>query len=563
MPLRHQSTLSTLLYLLHFATIHAEGLYDASSPVTSFSTAAQLPSLDHTAAFILVEFYAAWCGHCQHFAPVYESIALEAKKSIPRLTVAAVNCAQHEQICSSYGVSSYPTLILWPGKEPWRVSFGQKGPTFDTVINFVRENAAPALLEPILLPPNPPDGHHIASSGGGGGTNSSFRARVTSALKAAAAANMGAMGEDLMKQAAELGISPKEDLVGTAHQYLQPRPMPRPVPVKDVLTAARYSLHHDVANALSGAPREAYARKRLGALRAWLHVLHHALPHDADGGVAATGTGELLEQLHGHTELPTRDEWMSMLEHSGFPDAPDEWLACNSSHVELHAYPCSLWLLFHTLLAHSSEPDALPTLHSIIGYVTNFFGCADCVGHFAVLSARLETDLRELATTGHHHGGRERAALWLWSAHNKVNDRLAAEALADTPTMKYAEFAKTQWPVRGDCKDCRELSMPPGHGVKQELRWRHEGVLRVLLESYCLEPRFECWEQLEKMVGQRQRPPAAEMSGFYGTWLLLLIIGLLLLACGCFWPNGMCESNDAPKHGARKLKMPRDDKHIV
>ena len=70
-------------------------------------------------------------------------------------------------------------------------------------------------------------------------------------------------------------------------------------------------------------------------------------------------------------------------------------------------------LLFHTLLAHSSEPDALPTLHTIVGYVTNFFGCADCVGHFAVLSARLETDIRELSTHT-HHGGRERAALWLW-----------------------------------------------------------------------------------------------------------------------------------------------------
>ena len=32
-------------------------------------------------------------------------------------------------------------------------------------------------------------------------------------------------------------------------------------------------------------------------------------------------------------------------------------------------------------LAHSSEPDALPTLHTIIGYVTNFFGCQECVGH--------------------------------------------------------------------------------------------------------------------------------------------------------------------------------------
>ena len=86
-------------------------------------------------------------------------------------------------------------------------------------------------------------------------------------------------------------------------------------------------------------------------------------------------------------------------------------------------------------LAHASEPDALPNLHTIVGYVTNFFGCADCVGHFAVISARLESDIRELSTHS-HHGGRERAQLWLWQAHNKVNDRLAAEALVDVIPLR-------------------------------------------------------------------------------------------------------------------------------
>ena len=43
----------------------------------------------------------------------------------------------------------------------------------------------------------------------------------------------------------------------------RPRSMPMPVSGHDVLTAARYSLYHDVANALSDSPREAYARKRI------------------------------------------------------------------------------------------------------------------------------------------------------------------------------------------------------------------------------------------------------------------------------------------------------------
>lgn len=39
--------------------------------------------------------------------------------------------------------------------------------------------------------------------------------------------------------------------------------------------------------------------------------------------------------------------------------------------------------------------------------------------------------------------------------------------------------------------------MPPRAGVKPTLTWRHDAVLRVLLQSYCLEPRFECWEALQ------------------------------------------------------------------
>ena len=28
----------------------------------------------------VVEFYAQWCGHCQHFAPTYKEFAISAKR---------------------------------------------------------------------------------------------------------------------------------------------------------------------------------------------------------------------------------------------------------------------------------------------------------------------------------------------------------------------------------------------------------------------------------------------------------------------------------------------------
>ena len=96
-------------------------------------------------------------------------------------------------------------------------------------------------------------------------------------------------------------------------------------------------------------------------------------------GVTAKGAGEMLTALHGQIELPSHNQWTELLQRTGLGDATEmPWTACNSSRAELHAYPCALWLLFHTLLAHSAEPEAMPSLHAIVGYITNFFGCTDC-----------------------------------------------------------------------------------------------------------------------------------------------------------------------------------------
>ena len=71
--------------------------------------------------------------------------------------------------------------------------------------------------------------------------------------------------------------------------------------------------------------------------------------------------------------------------------------------------------------------------------------------------------------------------------------------------------------------------MPPRAGVRAELRWNHDAVLKTLLESYCLEPRFECWEVLAR-VSRKRQVPAAELSAKYGTWLTAAFLLLLLAA---------------------------------
>jgi len=55
----------------------------------------------------LVEFYAPWCGHCKHLAPIYEKVATELKGKI---NVAKVDCTANQEVCTNYDIQGYPTI---------------------------------------------------------------------------------------------------------------------------------------------------------------------------------------------------------------------------------------------------------------------------------------------------------------------------------------------------------------------------------------------------------------------------------------------------------------------
>merc|ERR1719313_733378 len=90
-----------------------DGLYGPDSPVLS-PTAREHDDLIMTGAFVLVEYYASWCGHCQQFAPKYEDFARAAAAAVPTLKVAAMNCVSHDELCKDRHVKSFPTIYLYP-----------------------------------------------------------------------------------------------------------------------------------------------------------------------------------------------------------------------------------------------------------------------------------------------------------------------------------------------------------------------------------------------------------------------------------------------------------------
>lgn len=60
-----------------------------------------------TSQIILVDFWAAWCGPCRAFAPVYET-ASEANADI---VFAKVDTEAEQGLASAFGITSIPTLM--------------------------------------------------------------------------------------------------------------------------------------------------------------------------------------------------------------------------------------------------------------------------------------------------------------------------------------------------------------------------------------------------------------------------------------------------------------------
>ncbi|XP_035504014.2 sulfhydryl oxidase 1 [Scophthalmus maximus] len=535
-----------LCVCLLFPCAAEAALYTASDQIVLLTPENADAVLVNASAATVVEFYASWCGHCIAFSPLYKRLARDIREWKPAVDLAAIDCATREnrKVCTSYGIRGFPTIKFFHAYskadstglaikdfsrdvrdlrhriidklethvEPWPPACPPLEPTSQAELDSFFETNSVQHLALIFEEANSYVGRELTLDllqfeniavrrvlnteeglvtklgvtefpscflyyPGGNFTRLKVNVEARTFYSYALQRLQG-----VVRSGKPPAVAP-DVLANSTEDPWRPFNRSR-VYMADLESTLDYSLRVEVA------AHPVIKGEALNSLKRYIAALAKYFP----GRPVVMNS---LKTLSSWLQNQTSDEisyeaFREILDNSA--QAPDtalpegvRWVGCQGSQRHLRRYPCGVWTLFHVLTVQamnaggSYPPEVLFAMRT---YVRSFFGCRLCAEHFENMARESLMEVNTLSL----------AVLWLWSRHNRVNNRLAG-ALSEDPN-----FPKVQWPSPEMCPACHTVMENGDHGWNQE-----QGVLPFLLSYFSSDSILTDYLEDESQILTKQR----------------------------------------------------------
>lgn len=346
----------------------------------------------------IVEFYAAWCGHCQHYKPKYIKIARDVNK-VRTLTFHAVPCPIHGKICKDQNVRGYPTVKFFPAGSDEGVvlkhSIGANG----ILIDFL----------------------HVDKT------------EVESKLKGK---------EKTLRNATDKKNTKQQPTDSTTSG--------------SVFGDAALSLYFGLKSSVYVTPDASRSR----VLRRWLELLVKSLPVEMStlkDHATTLMTVDIDETFQSETKLL---QYLPDKSQVGWSENCSKGVS--GAGYTCGLWELFHILTIGVVEWNVKSQDRIATTDAadaIRDYVEYFFMCDECRQNFLTMydacqfqrCERLNSDVSDDAMESW-----KQLPLWLWETHNDVNVRLMAEERKEKglPQATLEQMQMARWPSTRDCPSC-------------------------------------------------------------------------------------------------------------